>query len=85
VSDQRARVTIDREGQKFVDQPVYVLVSEAKKLALEINAIFRPKKASTPALRLQPRIEQLSHYERFRLRWMQPDGRGGLVPKHERT
>jgi hypothetical protein len=69
------------EGQAYFDAPVYVEVSRAKPIALAINAMRSPDDTSPVIL---PYIETLSHYERTRLRWMKPDGRGGLKPKGKR-
>jgi fructose-1,6-bisphosphatase len=85
---------ITDDGQAYVDEPVYIEVSKAKPLALEVNAAL-PQLAAGHihvfgAKRQQPRrrgphippvIETLSHYNHVRLRWMKPDGRGGLIPR----
>jgi hypothetical protein len=79
------RVMKDRElvtevlfvGQPYKDEPVYAEVSRAKPLALSI--------AHACGRRISPRIEELTHYNRVQLRWMKPDGRGGLVPRNQPT
>ena len=74
-------------GQSYVDKPVFVEVSRAKPLALAINSLrpidFNPhtktkKPADVPVV--LPFIDEMSHYERTPLRWMKPDGKGGLTP-----
>lgn len=67
------RAAIASERQPYLDEPVYVEVSKAKPLAREVAAIFGRK--------VLAQIEELSHYNRVQLRWMTPDGRGGLVPR----
>jgi hypothetical protein len=104
--------SISREGQPFVDEPVYITISDARKLALRVNGMFARQRvfylhakklvlsiqASLPLPRqIEPRlpvflepnprltssIEEFSHYNRVTLRWMKPDGKGGLIPKYE--
>lgn len=68
-------------GQPYVDEPVFVEVSKARPLAFEIHYLPWTVPSGHP---LKHRIETLSHYERVRLRWMVPDGEGGVVPKFKR-
>lgn len=82
-----------REGQKYLDQPVYVQVSKALPLALSINNINfaagryvfgevgHQQPPSGQRLLVMASIDAFSHYERTRLRWVEPDGNGGLRPK----
>lgn len=66
------RLAIEREGQSYIDEPVYEVVSVANDLAMEIaHAYGRP---------IEPRIRELTGYKHKRLRWMKPDGKGGFVP-----
>ena len=96
------------DGQPYVDEPVYAVISKATDLALIINVAFSPRirtlglgemrrmvsqgrceemlrklrnMAQSPAPVIAPEIRALSHYNRVRLRWMRPDGNGGLVPR----
>lgn len=69
---------VGTEGQRYVDEPVYVEVSRAKTLALAINECL-PRHRGVPTV--QPRIETISHFERVQLRWLTPDGKGGLVQR----
>lgn len=63
--------TIEREGQPYVDDPVFSEVSEAKPLSIEIGALFGRRIES---------IEELSHYNHIRLRWVKP---GDLARKEK--
>lgn len=65
------------DGQRYYDEPVYDEL-RANPLALAVNAAFSPVQGVP---RVASRIRILSHYNRVRLRWMKPDGRGGLVPR----
>lgn len=64
--------TIRRDGQPYVDDPVFVMVSLAKPLAVEIGAIFGRRIES---------INELSHYNHILLRWVKP---GDLARKETR-
>lgn len=56
------------EGAKYFDRPVYV---EPRPMENSLSVAFGSP--SKPAV--------LVGHERVRLRWMKPDGKGGLVPK----
>ena len=64
-----------RDGQKFVDDPVYVYprYDLCTPLTESVAAIFGTQGTLSRPL--------LTHYERTRLRWMRPDGNGGLIPR----
>lgn len=66
------RDNVEFDGQKYVDKAVYQTVGKPLPLSPIEEAL-----GCKPA---RP-IEELSHYERVRLRWMKPDGKGGLMPK----
>lgn len=66
-----------KDGQRYYDEPVYDELC-AKPLAFSIHTAFPPVRGMP---RLLPRIRILSHYNRVRLRWMRPDGQGGLAPR----
>lgn len=71
----KLRTTIEHEGQRYVDDPVYLEVSRADPLALAVNDAF----AAVPgAPKVRGHIEEFSHHGRVRLRWIKPDG---LAPK----
>ena len=72
------RTSITSEGQRYFDEPVLVEVSKAVPLALTVNAAFS---RVLPSPRIFPVIHAISHYNRVPLRWMKPDGRGGLVAR----
>lgn len=64
------KTTVTRVGQRYVDRDVYREVSRAAPLAQVVAAMLQnpvPKD-----------IHTLDHIERTPLRWMRPDGRGGL-------
>lgn len=86
---------IKRQGQPFVHEPVYEEISRGSRVAIHIENIAmcpvhvfgaQPKQPERPSDGcLMQRLytkgllrEQIGH-ERVRLRWMKPDGRGGLV------
>lgn len=70
------RTEIAREGQRFVDRPVYEDVSRPRPAAAAVAQALR---AAPPR-----RIVHVAGYERTELRWMKPDGKGGFVPKDDR-
>jgi len=65
------KTEITHEGQSYFDEPKYVM---PKSIAPLEKAIADMAERDLPA-------PILTHYERVRLRWMKPDGKGGLVPK----
>jgi hypothetical protein len=69
------KTSIDHDGQPFYDEPVYREVSRANPLALALS------RALPGCRKVQEVIQELSHHERVWLRWMRPDGKGGLVPR----
>lgn len=58
---------IKGEGQPYVDEPVY---EYPKKIALAVAVAFE---------RWIPSL--LVRHDRIYLRWMKPDGNGGLIPR----
>lgn len=86
--------SVEREGQRYVDDPVFVEVSRANRLSLRVNGALRSmahcysfgavRQVRQIAPYIAPVIESFSHYRRVPLRWMKPDGCGGLVPKTRR-
>jgi hypothetical protein len=90
------RTQIAFDGQRYVDDPVYELISKASACALAVNraalaiSSMRPHAfgagdaAPAPGIeapQIMPRIDGLSGYERVHLRWMKRDGKGGLTPR----
>jgi len=65
----KLRPTIEHEGQRYFDDAVYVEPKRVSILERQIAGIFKR--------RLEERIKV--GYDRVRLNWMKPDGRGGLV------
>ncbi len=73
-----ARTTIKKVGQRFVDEPVlYFPKKEAYRSHVDyaVHCAF-----NDPRTFEQPKPVTAGH-ERVRLRWMEPDGQGGLRPK----
>lgn len=72
----RTRVT--REGQPYVDEPIEVRPRKEampSPIGMAVAAAFGEDKPKVP----QPITVG---YELVRLRWMRPDGKGGLTPKN---
>lgn len=68
MSDLKA--TIEQVGQPYYDKPVYAM-ERASVIEKSVRAAFG---------RAGPRPILLRH-ERITLRWLKPDGKGGLVPR----
>jgi hypothetical protein len=81
VTTHELKTTIESTGQRYLDEPVHMEISLAKPVALAVNMAY----AKVPrGPRIQAVIRGISHYNRVPLRWMKPDGKGGLVPKYAR-
>lgn len=65
------KTTIEEEGQPYVDEPMYAQP--------KVVSMIEKSVASASGRRLASPI--FIGYERVYLRWMKPDGKGGLVPK----
>jgi len=65
---------IKREGQKRIDDPQYS-ATHALPLAHGIAAAFGREIPQT--------VQVFEGYDSTRLRWMKPDGKGGLEPKYK--
>ena len=61
---------IDRVGQEYSDDPVYLKPKKLSGIERALSVAFK----RTPSLPL------LARYDRVRLQWMKPDGNGGLRP-----
>lgn len=71
------KTTITKDAQRYVDEPVYVNPKVEKGpsiLELSVAAAFNG--GQVPHARSRKPI--LVGYERVRLRWVTPDGKGGL-------
>lgn len=84
---KKMRPSIQWDGQKYVDQPVFKVVSDPTKLAQIVSVIGNPiflipmrKQLPQTVLDKPVRIADVE-YHRVRLQWMKPDGKGGLVPR----
>lgn len=64
------RPSVTREGQPYIDDEV---VLKADRLKFAVAAAVGNK----PPLALPT-----GEYEHVKLRWMKPDGKGGLTPKY---
>ena len=66
------KTVITKDGQRYVDEPVLVRPKRPSALEHSIASAFgRPTAPASIVL----------GHERVFLRWMKPDGRGGLVPR----
>ena len=72
---------VEKEGQRYVDEPVYVEPRVDKNFILQasIAAIF-----SKQPMHFELPKPILVGHNRVRLRWMEPDGKGGLKPRGTR-
>lgn len=64
---------ITKVGQRFADYPIYVRPKKIGAITQSVQSIFNPQ---SPL----PRPIMVG-YERVELRWMKPDGKGGLIPR----
>lgn len=62
---------IAKEGQRYFDQPISIFPKRPTQVSAAISHAF----GATPPSPI------IVGHERVRLRWMKPDGKGGLVPK----
>jgi len=69
VSELKER--IEQAGQRYVDEPVKIEPRKRSFLEESISAAFGGR---------EPRAIVVGH-QRFHLRWMTPDGNGGLKPR----
>lgn len=65
-------ITSYNDYPPYIDEAVYVYPKCVSKIEGEIMNLFK---------RSQPRKIHCGQYERTKLRWMKPDGKGGLVPR----
>ena len=72
------KTSIAREGQRFVDEPVFV-THMPKPVSVLTESIAHAFRSPLP----RP-IRELSHYNRVPLRWHKPDGKRGFKPKGAR-
>ena len=63
--------TVTRDGQRYMDEAVYAMPKRAKPIDVAVAQAFNR----------QPPQPIVVDYNRVRLRWMKPDGKGGLVPR----
>lgn len=66
------KTTITKDGQRYVDEAIVVRPRSPSALEHSVAAAFGEPQARTPIT--------VGH-ERVLLRWMKPDGKGGLVPR----
>ena len=67
---QPLKTDVERHGQAYVDEPILVH-PKITPLGAEVMKAFG---------RAPPKPVTIGH-DRVRLRWMKPDGKGGLVPE----
>lgn len=63
--------TVVKRGQKFVDDPVYIMRKKEEVISKHVRRALGDFSDPEPLL--------VGH-KRVGLRWMKPDGRGGIVP-----
>lgn len=68
-ADTKPRVMV--EGQGYVDEPMMLLPKTRSYLSMAVGDLFGSR----------PARELCAGFNRIRLRWMKPDGHGGLTPK----
>lgn len=76
-----SKLDIEHEGQPFVDEPIYAAGRPIKR---EVGpSAVSASVASALGASVRPAIEVTipNRFRRTPLRWMKPDGKGGLVPK----
>ena len=66
------KTTITNDGQQYVDDPIVVRQKTPSTIEWSVAAAFGQPRVHLPIT--------IGH-ERVQLRWMKPDGKGGLVPK----
>lgn len=65
-------LTTVKDGQSYVDEPVYDTIN----LLPAVN----PVRKALGLFTLTP-VQMLIAYNHVKLRWMKPDGNGGVVPR----
>ena len=63
---------IVEEGQDYWDRPIYAIPKRKRPIEVGVQVALKTWR--------KPREVLLGH-ERERLRWMKPDGKGGLQPR----
>lgn len=72
------RTKVTKDGQRFVDEPIQIQ-PKASAMPSQIGvAVAKAFGEERPKL---PEPVTVGH-ERVELRWIKPDGKGGLVPKY---
>lgn len=75
----KIRTTVQHDGQRYVDEPIYRDLRPREELRTDIAASVAAAFGHPQA----KAIREVVGHERVRLRWMKPDGKGGLVPKNK--
>ena len=70
------RPTIEKDGQKYVDEPVYVMpkTDGRDRVREAVEEAF-----GGPGFQMRKPI--VVRHDRVYLSWMKPDGKGGLEPR----
>lgn len=93
----KLRTKIMSPAQRYIDEPAYATVSDAKRLAYAIERmntapqqyVFGANEAAPVQSAIigripsRQRILEYSHHERVPLRWWEPDGKGGFRRKQD--
>lgn len=72
MNDSKPRRTIDHDGQAYYDEPIMAHPLRRSIIEDSVARAFKSPMARPLEIGL----------ERVRLRWMKPDGKGGLEPKY---
>lgn len=83
------KTSIAQEGQRYLDEPVMAEIAKrftsplADALAQALGNVryYRDSNGMPRSERMDLPKPILLRYERINLRWMKPDGHGGLIPK----
>lgn len=72
------RTSVDYEGQPYVDEPIITYPNSqfTSPIAESVSAAFNGGVPDIP-LPIQ------TGWQMVRLKWMKPDGKGGLIPRDE--
>ena len=65
------KTSVKKDGQEYVDEPVCARAKRPSRITASLMAAFGEREKTDIVL----------GYERVRIRWMKPDGKGGLVPR----
>ncbi len=74
------KTTITKDGQRYVDEPIRVMPKAQDRVVLAVQVALDPQGLFAE----RARAPIVVGHERVLLRWMKPDGKGGLVSRNWR-